>query len=200
MTAATEAGPGENSATMRWRPHPIVFLRAGVWLVVAAGLAFAGLATGGLLWLLAASLFLAAALTAAVEAWVARTTTELAVGEGRLQLATGLLRRRSAECFPRGVLGIEVRQGPLGRLLDYGWLRVRGLGEQPTWLAVSAPRKLCERIEALALSAPVERRVGSAPPAAPARLAIVEAAGDARRHSIGEGRAGLIPNAKRDRF
>lgn len=201
MAAASEPSGYEESAALRLRPHPIIFLRAGLWIAVAAGLAAFALATGDPTWALAAALFFAGGIAAAVEAGVARATTELAVADGRLQLASGLLRRRVSECFPRGVLGLEVRQGPLGRLLDCGWLRVRGLGDEGTWLAVPAPRQLSARIEALALGAPAGSALRPPRPAPAPRLAVVEAAGEAtRRAADGDARGGLTPDAQRDRF
>lgn len=200
--------PGE-SPMVRARPHPVVYLRAALWLLAAAvSLALALVAAKPALWALTALLFLAGAACAAAEATVRRATTELTVTDRRAILRTGLLKRRVAEVFPVSLAGFEIAQGPLGRMLDYGLVRIHGL-DASARLAMPEPERIRRSLETLAMGAAAETEPERAP-AAPARLSVVESPpvqfpgkpnGDARPVSGGVFHgASLKPKAELDRF
>ena len=141
---------GETTA-LQARQHPIVYLRAAVWAIVAILLAgCAALAREPRFWGLAAVLFAAAAAVAALETGIRRKTTELSITDRRVMLRSGVFERRLVEAFPTALAGFELSQGPFGRLLGYGWLRIRGL-EPAAWLALAEPERIRSAIEALAL-------------------------------------------------
>jgi uncharacterized membrane protein YdbT with pleckstrin-like domain len=63
-------------------------------------------------------------------AWVVYTTTELAITNKRAIAKTGLIQRRTIEMFLEKIESIQVDQGVLGRLLDFGTVIISGTGVQ----------------------------------------------------------------------
>jgi len=68
------------------------------------------------------------ALALAIGPAIARATTELVVTNRRIIHKTGLIRRHSIEMSRAQVESIDVDQGVLGRMLDFGDITVRGTG------------------------------------------------------------------------
>jgi len=66
-----------------------------------------------------------------LTAWTKRITTELAVTNRRIIHKTGLFGRNTREMNREKVESVDVRQSPLGRILGYGTISVRGIGS--TW-------------------------------------------------------------------
>lgn len=63
-----------------------------------------------------------------VMAWVRIKSTELAITTKRLIVKHGFIRRNTIEINIHKVESIQVEQGVMGRLLDYGTLVVSGTG------------------------------------------------------------------------
>ncbi len=104
------------------------------WLGYLRGASVAGL---GLLVLLLSDMrwldwlgwaILVTGLVLLLNAWVYVTSTELAITDKRLIAKSGLIRRRTVELLHRQVESINVDQGILGRVLDFGTLGINGTG------------------------------------------------------------------------
>ena len=78
---------------------------------------------------IAALLILAAALWFAVKAWFENWITEIAVTNLRVVYKTGFITRYTAEMNMDKVESVAVDQSLLGRMLGYGTVHVRGVGE-----------------------------------------------------------------------
>jgi uncharacterized membrane protein YdbT with pleckstrin-like domain len=65
----------------------------------------------------------------AVKAWFHRWTTETDVTNLRVVHKTGFVKRRTFEMSLDKVESVDVNQSILGRLLNYGDVTVRGVGE-----------------------------------------------------------------------
>jgi uncharacterized membrane protein YdbT with pleckstrin-like domain len=61
-------------------------------------------------------------------AWVRRWTTEIVVTDRRIILKTGLISRRTLEMNMAKVESVDVTQGILGRILNFGTVVIRGIG------------------------------------------------------------------------
>ena len=103
-----------------------------VGIALLALLAFAfGQGAGGIQgWFtIAALLILAVALWFAAKAWFENWITEIAVTNLRVVYKTGFITRYTAEMNMDKVESVAVDQSLLGRLLGYGTVHVRGVGE-----------------------------------------------------------------------
>lgn len=76
----------------------------------------------------AASIFGLATLVAAFHAWLLRYTTEIAVTNKRIIYKRGFITRHTAEMNMDKVATVDVDQSILGRLFDYGSIRIVGAG------------------------------------------------------------------------
>ncbi len=85
--------------------------------------------TIGLLCLSAAAVVAIAALYWAVKAWFHRWTTETDVTNMRVVHKTGFITRKTFEMSLDKVESVDVKQSILGRILNYGDVTVRGVGE-----------------------------------------------------------------------
>jgi uncharacterized membrane protein YdbT with pleckstrin-like domain len=65
-----------------------------------------------------------------VWAWIRYATTELAVTNKRVIAKTGLIQRKTVELFISKVESVQVDQGILGRIFDYGTVTLTGTGVQ----------------------------------------------------------------------
>jgi uncharacterized membrane protein YdbT with pleckstrin-like domain len=65
-----------------------------------------------------------------VWAWIRYATTELAVTNKRVIAKTGLIRRKTVELFISKVESVQVDQGVLGRIFDFGTVTLTGTGVQ----------------------------------------------------------------------
>jgi uncharacterized membrane protein YdbT with pleckstrin-like domain len=84
----------------------------------------AGAAIAGLVWLVAAGVFV-------LLGYLRRRATEMAVTNKRIFIKTGLLNRRTFELLLSKVESIGVEEGLMGRWLGYGLVLVRGTGGTP---------------------------------------------------------------------
>ena len=113
--------------------HPVIYLPATLAWAVAAVLFVLqrqAMSPGAnLLWLILAGLSALAALYWTVVAWFRRWTTETDVTTLRVVHKTGFIRRRTFEMNLDKVESVDVDQSIPGRLLDYGDVTIRGVGE-----------------------------------------------------------------------
>jgi uncharacterized membrane protein YdbT with pleckstrin-like domain len=82
-----------------------------------------------LLWLILAAAAALVALAATAKAWFHVWTTETDVTNLRVVHKTGFIRRRTFEMSLDKVESVDVDQSILGRMLNYGNVTVRGVGE-----------------------------------------------------------------------
>lgn len=101
------------------RVHGIVFLPPAMMILLGIGLFLIPLA--GLLVLLVGVVML-------VGAWIRHWTSEFAVTDRRVIIKVGLISRQTIEINMSKVESVEVRQGILARLLNYGTIVVIGTG------------------------------------------------------------------------
>ena len=113
--------------------HWIFYLPAiAVWIVAAVLLVLSRMTTVDSLILvcLAASVVVAiVALVLTAKAWFHRWTTETDVTNLRVVHKTGFIKRRTFEMSLDKVESVDVNQSILGRILNYGNVTVRGVGE-----------------------------------------------------------------------
>ena len=113
--------------------HWIFYLPAiAAWIlaVVLFFLSRASLTEGIVqLYLSAAAVVAIAALYWTFQAWFHRWTTETDVTNLRVVHKTGFIKRRTFEMSLDKVESVDVDQSILGRLLNYGNVTVRGVGE-----------------------------------------------------------------------
>src|SRR5882724_5286552 len=113
--------------------HWIFYLPAiGTWILAIALFILSRMATvDGLIVLCLAASAIAAivALYWTVRAWFHRFTTETDVTNMRVVHKTGFIKRRTFEMALDKVESVDVNQSILGRILDYGDVTVRGVGE-----------------------------------------------------------------------
>ncbi len=124
--------------------HWIFYLPAiAAWIValVLLILSRATITESIILLCLAASAVVAiAALYWTVTAWFHRWTTETDVTNRRVVHKTGFVKRRTFEMSLDKVESVDVNQSILGRLLNYGNVTVRGVGEgAETIRTIAAP-------------------------------------------------------------
>lgn len=130
--------PGERIIIIG-RLHWIIFNRAISYLIIGVFLLLIWYLTydgdianipgiGSVLLLVTAALFGVLALVSAIRAWFIRWTTEIAVTNRRIIYKRGFVTRHTAEMNMDKVASIEVDQGILGRILDYGSVYILGTG------------------------------------------------------------------------
>jgi uncharacterized membrane protein YdbT with pleckstrin-like domain len=113
--------------------HWIFYLPAIAAWILAIILLFLSRATTTegivLLCLSAAAVVAIGALYWTVKAWFHRWTTETDVTNMRVVHKTGFIKRRTFEMSLDKVESVDVNQSILGRILNYGSVTVRGVGE-----------------------------------------------------------------------
>ena len=113
--------------------HWIFYLPAiAAWIVAVLFLVLSRTTTTEsliLLCLSAAAVVAIAALYWTARAWFHRWTTETDVTNLRVVHKTGFIKRRTFEMSLDKVESVDVNQSILGRLLNYGNVTVRGVGE-----------------------------------------------------------------------
>ena len=105
--------------------------KLGAWFVLAIFLALAAVcltaAPGSWAWLVAA-FFLLLGMASFVSMMMQIWTTEIGVTSQRLIHKRGWLRRKTDELQLTSIEEVNLDQGAMGRLLDYGRLRIHGTG------------------------------------------------------------------------
>jgi uncharacterized membrane protein YdbT with pleckstrin-like domain len=113
--------------------HWIFYLPAiGAWILALVLLVLSRATTteGIILLCLSAAVVVAlAALYWTIKAWFHRWTTETDVTNMRVVHKTGFIKRRTFEMSLDKVESVDVNQSILGRILNYGSVTVRGVGE-----------------------------------------------------------------------
>jgi len=113
--------------------HSIIYLPAILAWLVAIGCFILGRGAvspgANLVWLILAAAVALAALYWTVRAWFRRFTTETDVTSLRVVHKTGFIRRRTFEMNLDKVESVDVDQSIPGRLLGYGDVTIRGVGE-----------------------------------------------------------------------
>jgi uncharacterized membrane protein YdbT with pleckstrin-like domain len=112
--------------------HWIFYLPAiAAWIVALAFLVLSRMVTDTpmLLCLSLAAISAIAALYWTGKAWFHRWTTETDVTNLRVVHKTGFIKRRTFEMSLDKVESVDVNQSILGRMLNYGNVTVRGVGE-----------------------------------------------------------------------
>ncbi|QIG95839.1 MULTISPECIES: PH domain-containing protein [unclassified Bradyrhizobium] len=113
--------------------HWMFYLPAiGAWIVVLVLLILSRMtAVDGLTLacLAAAAVVAVAALYWSVTAWFHRWTTETDVTNFRVVHKSGFIKRRTFEMSLDKVESVDVNQSIMGRLLNYGDVTIRGVGE-----------------------------------------------------------------------
>jgi uncharacterized membrane protein YdbT with pleckstrin-like domain len=113
--------------------HWMFFLPAiAAWIVALVLLLFSHLVAADMLMLVFLSLAAVVALAAlywTFSAWFHRWTTETDVTNLRVVHKTGFIKRRTFEMSLDKVESVDVNQSILGRILNYGSVTVRGVGE-----------------------------------------------------------------------
>ena len=145
--------PGEQ-ISYRGRLHWIVYLAGILEVFLAAGLAVVGvLAVSEPMmragFVLGGVLLLALGLWQIVRAWFMCVNTEIIVTNRRIIFKTGFISRNSIEMNLDKVESVVVRQGILGRILDFGTLVIRGVGAGLEPVAnVAAPLEFHKHVNA----------------------------------------------------
>jgi uncharacterized membrane protein YdbT with pleckstrin-like domain len=113
------------------RIHPIIFLPAALWLVLAVVLLIMALTLTGDLRIggeAIAVFCIVFAIASALPALLRRISTELAVTDRRVIYKSGILARHTLEMNRSKVESVDVDQSVLGRLIGFGTIVVRGTG------------------------------------------------------------------------
>jgi uncharacterized membrane protein YdbT with pleckstrin-like domain len=142
--------PGE---ILRYRGtvHWVTYLPAmALFLIAAAGAVFAGTdPRDRVAGLALAGLGLGLGILSFLPAWFRRATTEIAVTDRRVIFKRGFIARRSFEMHMDKVESVDVIQGVLGRILDYGDVIIHGTGaDQEPLRRVQSPLTLRNAITA----------------------------------------------------
>ena len=111
--------------------HWIVYLPGAFLLLLALG-AFAGsyIAEQAIsaLWLVLSAMLAVAGGLMLIAAWFRRWTTEIAITNRRIIYKRGFIQRHTAEMNMDKVASVDVKQSILGRVFDYGTVRVQAAG------------------------------------------------------------------------
>ena len=105
----------------RSHPHWLIFYRPVISLLLAICAFYWGL-------ILIADLAGLITLLGCLSALIVYYTSEFGITNQRVIIKLGFLRRYSFENALNRIEAVEVEQSILGRLLDYGTIRIRGVG------------------------------------------------------------------------
>lgn len=112
----------------RTRLHWVVFVAPALIFVTCCTLAIVLLSSAGTRTATAATVLIAAGSIPIARALITYATSEFGVTNKRVLVKVGFIRRNSIEILLNKVESIQVDQGILGRLLDYGSIVVSGTG------------------------------------------------------------------------
>ena len=137
--------PGE---TIKYRGHLHWFPFLPAYLVVAlfTGAAIAGFAVG---MLPVGIIGLAVAIPTFLWLYITRTSSEFSVTDKRVVIKVGFIRRRTVETMLGKVESIQVNQGVVGRLFNYGSMLVVGTGgTQDSFHNIADPLEFRRQVQA----------------------------------------------------
>lgn len=103
------------------------FAKPILWAVVALAASVAAFMQQ---WITAGTYLIAIPPNVILYVWLMRQTTEMAVTDLRVIIKIGLVKRDTWEVYLTRIEGVEVDQSVMGRLFNYGDLRVRGVGTE----------------------------------------------------------------------
>ena len=127
----------------RAKLHWLIYMHALGSTALAAVLLVVGYQFHGGIALVPGAAVGVVAIYAWLDAWIRRSTTELAVTNRRIIIKRGFISRRTIEMNMDKVESVDVVQSVLGRVFDYGDIVVRGTGAGLEPLrTVEAPLKL----------------------------------------------------------
>ncbi|MGD0949709.1 MAG: PH domain-containing protein [Candidatus Binatia bacterium] len=112
----------------RARLHWIVFVWPALVLVICYAVALALLLSRAVHEVTLAAIFIAVGSIPIARSLIAYATSEFGVTNKRVLVKIGFIRRNSLEILLNKVESIQIDQGVLGRLLDYGSIVVSGTG------------------------------------------------------------------------
>jgi uncharacterized membrane protein YdbT with pleckstrin-like domain len=101
--------------------HWIVFIWPIICFIVAIFFFVVGVNIAG-------GLFVLIAIVTGLSSWITYSTSEFGITNKRVIVKVGFIRRNSIEVLLNKVEGIQVNQGILGRILDFGSITVTGTG------------------------------------------------------------------------
>lgn len=132
----------------RSHPHWIVVFRSFVALILIA----AFLLIGGRYTPLSIGLFSLLGLTACLSGLIVYYSSEFGITDKRVIMKSGFISRYAFENSLDRIEGVEISQSIMGRILDYGSIRIRGVsGTNELFSAVRYPfrfrYKVLEEIE-----------------------------------------------------
>jgi uncharacterized membrane protein YdbT with pleckstrin-like domain len=146
--------PGEtvrHVASLHWilyAPGVLLWIVAGVIALVRPEAALHWFGHGAAV--IAAWLCFAAGLVLVAHTWFKWWTTEMAVTDRRVVYKTGFIRRKTTEMHMDKIESVDVNQSILGRILDYGDVEIRGVGQGfETLRMIARPLELRNHITAV---------------------------------------------------
>lgn len=144
--------PGE-TIVYRARLHWVVYLAAMVFLAAALGLGIAAASVQDerirVALAAVAAIALLIGLWQLLRAWVTASSTEIVVTSRRIIYKTGFITRNTVEMNLDKVESVLVRQGFIGRAMDYGTVIIRGVGAGLEPVAnIAAPLALHRHVSA----------------------------------------------------
>lgn len=93
-------------------------------------------------------LFLFIAIIRVISSFIAFKTSEIGVTNKRILIKVGWIRRTSLETLLTKVEGIQVNQGILGRILNYGTIVIKGTGGTSTpFHKIEAPLEFRKKVQ-----------------------------------------------------
>lgn len=127
----------------RSKLHWIVFVGPIVFTIIAF-IFFTGgeeIAAVGIFFFLIAIIW-------AISAFISFKTSEFGITNKRVLIKVGFIRRNSLETLLTKVEGIQVNQGILGRILNYGTITVKGTGGTSNpFRKIEAPLEFREKVQ-----------------------------------------------------
>ncbi len=117
------------------RPHWIIFVASGFWVLLAIIFHYFGADFGLTLSLFGRPIYSVIAILLffvglfyLLSAFITYQTSEYGVTNKRVLMKTGLIRRNSLEIFLDKVEAVRVNQSILGRIIGYGSIAIIGTG------------------------------------------------------------------------
>lgn len=111
---------GEN-VVYQSKLHWVIFLWPVFFILISIPFFTAEIVIGGIFLILTA-------LLAGISFFIKYSTSEFGITNKRVIVKTGLIRRNSLEVLLNKIEGIQVNQGILGRILNYGSITISGTG------------------------------------------------------------------------
>ena len=152
--------PGER-VVYRAHVHKLSFLGPIALAIILAIGGFVSLANADMP-IISIALF-GAALLPLLWTYILYTSSEFAVTDKRVIIKIGFIQRRTVETMLSKVEGIEVNQGIVGRMLDYGTIVISGTGgTKETFRNIAAPLEFRRQVQGQLSSTPTSASIAPA--------------------------------------